>query len=199
MGMKVLEPLRHRDFALLWSGMTVSMLGDGIAAVALAWITYSISNRPSALAWVAAAQTIPRLVFLLYGGLLSDRIERRTMMGIAHGVRALSTGTIAVLALTGSLELWHLIALGTLEGLGGALFAPAFGAIVPELVPQEQLVQANSLDNFLRPVIGLVGPALGGVAVAAFGVGGAFLFDCGTFLFALATLIPMSSRPMPRV
>jgi MFS family permease len=197
--LKLLRPLRNRDFALLWSGMTVSLLGDGVAAVALAWITYSISNHPSSLAWVGAAQTVPRLAFLLYGGVLSDRLERRTMMGAAHAIRALATGAIATLALTGSLQLWHIIVLGSIEGLGGALFAPAFGAIVPELVPAEQLVQANSLDNFFRPVIGLVGPAIGGVAVAAFGAGGAFLFDSGTFVFALATLLPMTRRPMPRV
>jgi MFS family permease len=197
--MKLLRPLRHRDFALLWSGMTVSMLGDGVAMVALAWITYSISNTPSSLAWVGAAQFVPRILFLLWGGVLSDRIERRTMMGIAHAIRAVSTGAIAILALTGSLELWQLILLAPLEGLGGALFAPAFGAIVPELVPPEELVQANSLDNFVRPVVGLVGPGFGGLAVAAFGVGGAFLFDCGTFLFALATLVPMKRRPMPHV
>ena len=197
--MKVLRPLRHRDFALLWSGMTVSLLGDGVAAVALAWITYSISNHPTSLAWVGIAQVVPRLAFLLYGGVLSDRVERRTMMGIAYAIRAASTAAIGVLALTGSLELWQVIVLASVEGLGGALFFPAFGAIVPELVPAGELVQANALDNLLRPAIGLVGPALGGAAVAAFGPGGAFLFDSGTFLFALATLIPMTRRPMRRV
>jgi MFS family permease len=178
--------------------MTVSMLGDGVAAVAIAWITYSIENQPTALAWVGAAQTVPRLLFLLWGGVLSDRVERRTMMGVAHALRATSTGAIAVLALSGSLVLWHVIVLAAIEGLGGALFAPAFGAIVPELVPPEQLVRANALDNLLRPVIGLIGPAIGGVAVATLGAGGAFVFDSGTFVFALATLLPMARRPMPR-
>ena len=74
----ILEPLRHRDFRLLWSGMTVSLIGDGIFLVALAWQVYELSDAPTALSLVGLAMTIPHVVFLLLGGVVSDRFDRRT-------------------------------------------------------------------------------------------------------------------------
>src|SRR3954471_9761531 len=140
---RVLEPLRIRDFALLWSGMSVSLVGDAIFLVALSWQTYELSNDPSALGWVLAAYMTPLVLFLLAGGVLTDRVERRKMMIAADVVRALAIGTAGTLALTGDLELWQLAVCAGATGLGDALFAPAFGSIVPEIVPRELLAQAN--------------------------------------------------------
>src|ERR687886_1778643 len=173
----ILRPLAIRDFALLWSGMTISLLGDGVFFVALAWQTYSLSNRPAAMSLVGVALVLPQVLLLLVGGVLSDRFERRRMMMLSDALRGLAVAAMGVLALAGALELWHLVALAIAYGAGDALFAPAFGAIVPEIVPPEQLVQANSLDQFVRPAVRLVGPALGGALVAAVGAGSAFVFD----------------------
>src|SRR3954447_16938808 len=90
---RMLEPLRIRDFALLWAGMSVSLIGDAIFLVALAWQVYELSNDPSALGWILAAYITPMVIFLLVGGVLTDRIERRKMMIAADVVRALAIGT----------------------------------------------------------------------------------------------------------
>ncbi len=194
----VLRPLAIRDFRLLWAGMSVSLLGDGIYFVAIAWQVYELSNAPTALSVVGVAWTLPNVLLLLVGGVLSDRFDRRLLMIGSDVVRGLAIGTIAVLALTGTLELWHLLVLVAVYGAGEALFMPAFQAIVPDIVPQEQLVQANSLDTLMRPLaVSLAGPALGGLAIAGFGTGVAFALDAATFVVSAACLAFMQSRPLP--
>jgi MFS family permease len=195
---RIFEPLGIRDFALLWTGMTVSLLGDGIYFVAIAWQVYELSNAPTALSVVGVAWTLPNVLLLLVGGVLSDRFERRRLMIVSDAVRATAIGTIGVLSVMGQLELWHLLVLVAFYGAGEALFAPAFQAIVPELVPQEHLVQANSLDMLMRPLgAQLVGPAVGGILVAALGAGTAFLIDAATFGVSAVCLLAMRPRPLP--
>ena len=92
---RLLAPLRHRDFRLLWSGMCVSLLGDGVFLVAMAWQVYALSNAPTALALVGIAMTIPTIAFLLLGGVLSDRLDRRRIMLAADLARGLAVGLMA--------------------------------------------------------------------------------------------------------
>ena len=195
---KILLPLRLRDFALLWSGMTVSLLGDGMYYVAIAWQVLELDNRPTAMSLVGIAWIVPQLVLMVFGGVLTDRIERRRMMMAADLIRAAAVGAIGLLAVMGALQLWHVLALVVLFAIGDAVFWPAFTAIVPEIVPAAELLQANSLDNFVRPATRLVGPALGGLVVATVGPGTAFLVDAGTFLASFAALLAMSARPMAK-
>ena len=138
--MKLLRPLRERDFSLLWTGMTVSLLGDGIFIVAVAWQVYDIDNDPVALSLVGLAWTGGMTAFLLTGGIVSDRMERRRVLIAADLVRALILVVIGVLSLAGVLEIWHLVALAVLYGAGEAFFGPAFGALVPEIVAPHHLV-----------------------------------------------------------
>ncbi|HEU4450001.1 MAG TPA: MFS transporter [Gaiellaceae bacterium] len=195
----ILRPLRIRDFALLWAGATVSLAGDGVYVVALAWQVYDLSDSPTALSLVGVAWTLPIGLFVLLGGVVTDRVERRRVMIAADLLRALAAGTIAVLSLTGAVELWHLIALAALFGVGEAFFGPAFTSIVPQIVPRHLLLQANSLDQFVRPLaFMLVGPALGGWMVATVGPGQAFLVDAGTFLVSAAAITLMRPRPLER-
>src|SRR5919109_154717 len=106
-GVAMLGPLRIRDFRLLWTGMTVSLLGDGIFYVAIAWQVYELSDAPTALSTVGLAMSLSQVVFLLLGGVASDRFDRRRVMLAADLLRAAVIGLLSVLALTGSLRLWH--------------------------------------------------------------------------------------------
>ena len=196
--MKLLRPLGERDFALLWTGMTVSLLGDGIYLVAIAWQVYDLENDPVALSLVGLAFTGGMVAFLLTGGIISDRVERRRVLIGADLVRAGVLLTIGALSLAGTLEVWHLVCLVALFGAGEAFFGPAFGALVPDVVATEHLVQANSLDQLVRQSSArLVGPALGGLIVALAGTGGAFLIDAGTFLFSAACIWALRVRSLP--
>jgi MFS family permease len=191
----LLAPLRHRDFALLWCGQTGSLLGDGVFLVAMAWQVYALSNAPTALSMVGIAMTVPTIVLLLAGGVVTDRFDRRRVLLAADGVRGVAVGLLAVLSLTGSLELWHMFGLVALYGAGTAFFGPAFDAIVPDLLPADELAQANSLDQFVRPIaFRLAGPALGGWLAAGLGVGVAFAVDAGSFALSAAMVLCMSAR-----
>ena len=196
---RMLTPLRHRDFRLLWSGMCVSLMGDGIFLVAMAWQVYALSNAPTALALVGIAMTIPTIAFLLLGGVVSDRVDRRRVMLAADLTRGIAVAVMAVLSMTGLLELWHVVGLVALYGAGAAFFGPAFDAIVPDVLPASELARANSLDQFVRPVaLRLAGPALGGLLIDAVGVGTAFAFDAASFAISAFALFSMTTRaPRP--
>jgi DHA3 family tetracycline resistance protein-like MFS transporter len=192
----VLRPLRNRDFALLWCGLTVSLLGDGIYFVAVAWQTYELSNTPTALSVVGVAWTLPTVLFLLVGGVLSDRIDRRLLMIAADILRTAAIGTIAVLSLSGSIELWMLLVLVAVYGAGDALFLPSATAITPLLVPADQLVEANALEYFVRPLaLRFAGPAVGGLLVGAAGPGTGFAIDAASFAVSAAFIAAIRPRP----
>jgi DHA3 family tetracycline resistance protein-like MFS transporter len=194
----LLAPLRHRDFRVLWAGMAVSLLGDGIFFVAIAWQSYVLWNAPAALSIVGIGMTVPTVLFLLLGGVVSDRCDRRLVMLWADAVRALSVAALAVLALTGQLVFWELVALVATYGVGTAFFTPAFEAIVPELLPRSDLPAANSLDQFVRPIaLRLAGPLLGG-ALVAIGPGVAFGVDAASFVASFAAVLAVRARPVER-
>jgi Transmembrane secretion effector len=186
----VLRPLRHRDFAVLWTGMTVSMIGDGIYYIAIAWQVYDLSNTPSALAVVGIAWSLPQVLFTLASGVLSDRLDRRRVMVAGDLIRLVALSVVCALSVTGNLTLPLLIGLVALYGTGQAVFQPSFNAIVPMIVPGDLLVEANSLGQFVRPVaMSMLGPLLGGLLIGAVGPGWAFGVDAVTFAFSAVMIL----------
>jgi MFS family permease len=198
-GVRILRPLRIRDFALLFWGTTVSQFGDGVYLVAIAWQVYELSNAPTALSIVGVAWTLPMVMFLLVGGVLGDRFDRRRLMIAGDVLRAVAIGAIAVLAFADVLELWQLVVLVALYGAGEAIFAPNFQAVIPDVVPQPLIVQANSLQQLAEPVgFRFIGPAVGGVLVAALGTGTAFAVDAATFGVSAICIAFMRALPVAR-
>src|SRR5690349_9464025 len=194
---RLVAPLCHRDFRVLWSGMAVSLVGDGIFLITIAWEAYVLWNTPAALSIVGIGMTVPTVAFLLLGGVLSDRHDRRLLMLWSDIVRAGAVTCLAVLVFAHALQLWQLVALVALYGSGTAFFTPAFEAIVPDLLPADDLPAANSLDQFVRPIaLRLLGPLLGGALVAA-GAGLAFAVDAASF--AASALAVALLRLPPRV
>lgn len=193
--LRILHPLRERDFALFQTGSIVSLIGDGLFMVAIAWQVYDIWNVPTAFAIVGVAETVPLVALLLFSGVLIDRVERRWVMFWACVVRGACVGAIGLLAVSGVLELWHVFAIAVFYGAGRAFEGPASGAMVPDLVPTHLLVQANSLNGVVRPLAQrLVGPALGGLIVHELGAGTAFLLDAATFGVAAVMLTQLRPR-----
>jgi MFS family permease len=193
--MQALKPLLHRDFRLLWTGMSLSLLGDGVLLVALVWQVYQLDNHPGAMATVGVALTVPHVVLVLLGGVISDRFERRVVMLAADVMRAAALLVLALLAVTEALELWHLIAFAAVYGAASAFFMPAFDALIPDVVPESDLVEANALDQFVRPAaLWLLGPALGGAIVSLGGSGVAFALDAATFAISAPCLSRMSRQ-----
>lgn len=188
------DVLASRDFRLLFAGRSVSLLGDGAFLVALAWQAYTISGAPSALSLLGIAMTVPLIALLLFGGVVSDRHSRRRVMLIADLLRAVVLALMGALAVSGALRLWQMMVLVALYGAAQAFFDPASDAILPELLPDHQLGEANALEQVVRPLaLRLAGPALGGILVGTLGAGSAFFADAATFLASASALWAMSS------
>jgi MFS family permease len=187
--------LANRDFRLLFTGRCVSLLGDGAFLVALAWQTYTLTNAPTALALLGIAMSVPLIVLLLLGGVVSDRYDRRRVMLLADLVRGALLLLLGALAVSGALRLWHMMLIVAVYGGAQAFFDPASEAIVPDLLPAAHLGRANALDQLVRPLaLRLAGPALGGLLVGVLGAGSAFLVDAATFAVSATTLWLMSPR-----
>jgi len=117
---------------------------------------------------------------------------------LSDAIRGSAIAAIGVLSVTGTLQLWHMIVLVALYGTGGAVFMPAFTGIVRDVVPRELLLEANSLDQFVRPLcVRLIGPAVGGVLIGVAGAGTAFLADAGSFAFSATAFLMMHTRSLP--
>jgi len=193
----ILRPLRERDFRLLWTGTAVSLLGDGIFLVGLAWAAYSLKNTPTALSVVGFAMTLPQVVFLLLGGVVSDRFDRRRVLMLSDTIRGATLAAFAALAAAGALTLPWIVGLACIYGVATAFYGPAFDALVPSLVSEDLLASANSLDQVVRPIAArLVGPAAGGALIAALGTSSAFAVDAASFAVSVACMKLVAARPV---
>jgi MFS family permease len=178
--------------------MAVSLLGDGIFLVAVAWEAYSISDRAAALAFVGLATSLPQVALLLLGGAVSDRVPRRTILFWADAVRALALLGLTVLVAAGVVRLFELCLVGAVIGTATAFASPAFDSLVPQLVPEDELTQANAIDQSVRSTaMQLIGPGLGGVAVAVLNPSGAFGIDAASFAFSALCVYRMAPPPPP--
>jgi len=200
-------PLRHRDLRLLVTGSTVSLLGDGIYAVALAVTVLHVSPTAAALAAVSVAGLVPRVAFGLLGGVLADRVSRRAVLLVCDVVRGTVVAAIALLLATGTPPLWALLCLVVPLGAASGVAAPAFGALLPDLVSEDELVAANSVLGSISPLAQMMlGPAIGG-ALAAYDPGLAMALDAATFAVSAVCVLLLrpavqhppdqASRPLP--
>jgi MFS family permease len=175
------DVLRLRDFRLLFAGHGISVLGDRMVVVALAFAVLELGGSASEVGLVLAASWTPAIASVLVGGVVADRVSRRTVMVAADVVRACSQGTMAVLLITGSAEIWMLAALAGITGAGMGFFSPAATGLLPDLVPAEGLQPANALRSTAASISEILGPVAAGLVVAAAGAGWAIAADALTF------------------
>lgn len=193
-----LQVLRRRDFRLLFLGQAVSVLGDRMVVVALAFAVIHLGGSASDVGLVLAAGWGPLVLTVLAGGVVADRTSRRAVMVTADLVRVVSQGVMAVLLITGDAEIWMLAALAAVTGAATGFFSPASTALLPEVVPDEELQPANALRSAGTSASEILGPALAGVLVAAAGAGWAIAADAATFAISavcLALLRPPAREP----
>ena len=193
----LLAPLAGRDFRLVWFGESVSLLGDQFNVIALSWLVLGMTGSGFALGAILIAAAIPRGLFMLVGGVLSDRISPRDLALASNVVRAALTTIVAALVLGAQVELWQLALVGVLFGTVDAVFLPAINTLVPRLVPADRLGAANAVMQGTAQLVGTVGPAIAGFAVALIGVGAAFAIDALSFAVAAAALWLVRSGARP--
>jgi predicted MFS family arabinose efflux permease len=180
--------LRHRPFRLLVTGQLASNVGDSFYAVALPWYVLADHGGPILLATVLAAYGIPRTLLVAVGGHASDKWHPWNVMMAADVFRTLAVAALGVAALHGRASAAVLVPIAIVIGAGEGIFLPGSFAIIPPLVPDEDLQAANALASSGTQLAMLAGPALGGLLVALSGPAAAFLFDAATFAISAATL-----------
>jgi MFS family permease len=182
----MLKVMSIRDFRLLFSGSTTSILGDQFAFIATPWLVLQLTNDPLKLGIVLALEGIPRAVFMLLGGAITDRLSPRLIMLISDIIRFFLTALMALLVLTGSIQMWMMYAFGLAFGLVSGFSIPAGNSIVPRLVKSEDLQAGNSVMMGTSQLVGFVGPTIAGILIGGYsksplGIGLAFSIDAVSF------------------
>jgi len=189
--MTAFAPLRHTPFRLLLAGRTVNALGNAFAPIALAFAVLDLTGSASDLGLVVGARTVVNVAFLLFGGVLADRMPKHLLMVGASLAAAATQGVVALLVLTGSATVPLLIALAAINGMVGALALPASASILPLTVPAEVRQQANALNRLGLNSAAVLGAPLAGVVVAAAGPGWGIAVDAATFVVSALCFLPL--------
>jgi MFS family permease len=193
-------PLEERPFRLLWIGRTVSEAGDALVPVALAFAVLDLTGSAADLGLVLAALFTSRVVFIVAGGVWSDRLPRQLVMVAADLARALVHILIALAFFADVVEVWYLIVSSAVFGAASAFFGPASTGLVKSIVAPGRLQEANALLGISERVVQIFGPLVAGVLVATAGYGVVFAIDALTFVVSAAFLLAMGlPRSIPHV
>ncbi|MBZ5737442.1 MFS transporter [Nocardioides mangrovi] len=193
-----LAPLHEPRFRWYFLSRLVNLAGSTMAPVALAFAVLEVSDSAGALGLVLAARTIPEVVFLLFGGVVADRLGRALVIQVSNLGAAATQAAIAALLISGHAELWHFVVLGAFNGTLSSMSMPAMAGIVPALVPRDQLQPANLLIAMSRGALTIIGPSVAAVLVAGVGPGWALAADAATWLGAAVLLAPVRLPPRER-
>jgi MFS family permease len=166
--LRALRPFAHREYRVLITALAISIFGSGMWAVAMVYEVIHLGGGPLELSVVAAAGSVGLVTFLLAGGIAADRVPQRLLIIAVEGANLAVVATVSGLAMAGLLELWHLALGAFVLGVGAAFFFPAYSAILPRILPPEDLLAANGLEGTMRPLLQqAAGPAVAGILVAA--------------------------------
>lgn len=190
--------LKHRTFAVLWVATVVGNIGTFMRDVASGWLMTDLSASPAAVAMVQAAGSLPIFLLAIPAGVLADLLDRRKLLIFVQALLAAVSITLLVLAHTGGLTVGSLVALTFVGGVGAALMAPVWAAIVPELVPRSELRSAVTLNSLGVNIARAIGPATGGVLIASLGAAFTYGVDVASCGVAIAGLVWWRNAPTQR-
>ncbi|MDT5193014.1 MAG: transporter, family, tetracycline resistance protein, partial [Mycobacterium sp.] len=165
-GWRVLVPFRNREYRFLIAAVAISIFAEGMWAVVMALQVIALDNDPTSLSLVATCLGAGLVAFVLVGGIAADRIDQRTIIIAVETVNVAVVLTVAVLSSLGVLRVWHMAAAAGTLGIAAAFFFPAYSAMLPRILPADQLLAANGVEGVVRPVFErAVGPAVAGMLV----------------------------------
>jgi MFS family permease len=191
-----LRVLRHPDFRYLFLGQAASVIGDRVVVVAIALFVTQTTGSATDLGVVLAAQSLPLVALLLFGGVWADRLPRQRIMIRTDLLRGGLHALLAVLILAGAVRIWQLVVIEALFGAAQAFFQPAYTGLLPQTVPEELIQDAHALTESMSNLAFLIGPALATALVLGLGAGEAFAFDAATF--AISAVLLMRVHPRAR-
>lgn len=192
-----LRPLRHRDFALYWSGLSVSQIGDWMETTTTAWLLYQITASPLLLGLGGGIRALVVIVFGMIGGALADRVSRRKVLFITQSGFALSSTVLGILVITGRITFWEIYIFAAVNGTLGAFDAPARRAMFPTLVPRAEMQNAITINGSVFRTARLVGPAIAGVVIATWGPAVSYFVNVVSYAAILVALAVMRGGDVP--
>jgi MFS family permease len=178
--------LRQRNFALLWMGALVSRVGDFVLLVALPFYVYAVSGSTLATGAMFVVETVPAIVLGSIAGVYVDRWEKRRTLMVCDLGRAATL--LALLAARTPQWLWIMYPVACIQSILAQFFTPASGALLPYVVGEEHLMEANSVQGITSSAARLVGPALGGLVLTTLGLAGVVVIDAASFLFSAVAI-----------
>jgi MFS family permease len=178
-------------FRKLFAATILSLFGDFFSYVAMAWLVLQLTGSSLALGTVLVVQALPRAVLMVVGGAVSDRLSARLTMLGSMGLRAIFVAPLAVLVLTGRVQMWEVYSIAAVFGIVDAFFYPARSSILPRVVADSELEAGNAVLNVTSQASVIIGPVLGGVIVAALGIGWAFAGDAACFVIGFLFVLWM--------
>lgn len=192
----VFRALRSRNYRLFFAGQGLSLIGTWMTQTAVIWLVYHLTNSAMMLGVVGFAQQIPNFILSPFAGVLVDRWNRRRALIATQALSMLQSLAITILAVTGTIEIWHIIALSVFQGCVNAVDMPTRQAFVVELVEKrEDLGNAIALNSSIFNSARLIGPAIAGVLVATVGTTACFAIDTVSYFAVLLGLLAMRLRP----
>ncbi len=196
---RALAPLRSGSYRLLAAALALSLFSQGLGAIAVVWQVVELGAGPAVLGLVTGASAVGMLASTLLGGALADRVPQRRILLAVELLQTAAIGAAAGLSLTGVLTTWHLGLVSLLTGVAMGLFYPAYSALVPALVPADQLLAVNGLEGAVRPLLAqAAGPATAGFLVGAYSPGVALAATATAALLASVALGGLASTPVRR-
>jgi predicted MFS family arabinose efflux permease len=187
--------LRHRNFALYWSGQVVSLMGTFMQAVALGYLVYGLTHSKALLGLITVLQLGPSLLFGLPSGVLADRVVKRSLLLTTQSTALVLALALATLTATRTLQVWEILVIMSISGLAIAVEGPTRQSFVVDLVGMEDLPAAIGLNSVSVNLARVLGPAAGGLAVQAFGAAPVFYYNAFSFLAVICALLLMRDMP----
>ncbi len=194
----LLRVFRHRNYRLFFSGQLVSLMGTWITQVAQGWLVYDLTHSPLLLGITSFAGQIPVFFITSLGGMVADRVDRRRTLMITQSLAMLQAATLAVLTLSGLIQVWEVVALALFKGLVNAFDVPTRQAFTVDMVGREDLRNAISLNSIMFNLARVVGPSIAGVIIAIWGTGVCFSIDAVSYGAVLIGIFLMVVPPRPK-
>ncbi len=184
-----------RNYRLFFLGQGLSLVGTWITMVAMVWLVYHLTQSPVLLGLVGFVSQVPNLVLVPFGGVLSDRWNHQQTLIVTQTLSMLQSFALAILTLTGVIQIWHIVVLSLFQGIVSAIDSPTRQAFVPEIIERkESLINAIALNSSMFNAARLVGPAIGGLLLTSVGAGYCFLIDGVSYI---AVLLALSAMRLP--
>jgi predicted MFS family arabinose efflux permease len=195
---RTFRSFRHRDFRLMWIGACASTIGTFVQQFAQSWLVYDLTKNAFYLGLDLFLGQLPIILFSLVGGVFADRLDRRKMLLGSQYIQMVCAFALAILYFTHTLQIWQILALSFIVGLGQSFGGPAYSALLPTLVPSEDLANAIAMNSIQFNLARVLGPALGGLAYAAVGATWCFALNGISFLAVIASLRMIGVKFVPQ-